>query len=261
MTESIISKVTYITDEPYVYGVIRELDIKAANINTLFRNGSIDEREYNYLQELPKKDREVYIGLKIQSNKSLYDAIQNGIVEAKCWLSEVNNLQEGEIVRVANDAVYVKRSSPLQFLKYDNIEFVEKSIYSSMLNLNGILLFFSYNSNGELNVDVKGINENELQYHNGYILSIIGQTIYLLQRSSSRDAMMFISDFYERYINRQLSVEMYRPFDKSSAYQIYGFICYDKPKQEAIKDLDIRYNLNILRILYGIVLEEYMKGR
>ena len=257
--QSLISKSNYVSERNYITGTIRELDIKAANINILFHSGLIDENLYQYLLALPKQDREIYIGNRIRQDKGIYESIQNGIKEAKIWLSEANNLKDSEIVRIANDAVYVKRTSPLGFLKYDNIEFVEKNVYSSMLNLNGIVLFFNYNKEGVLNVDVKGIGDKELGYHNGYILSIIGQTIFLLERSSSRDAMKFISDFYDQFINRVLPIGMYRPFDATSAYQIYGFLCYDEP--DNVQDVDIRYNLNVIRTLYGVVLEEYMKGK
>lgn len=271
--EEIVSKINYITPERYLTGVIRELDLKAANISILHSKGMLSDDEYNYLRSVPKIDREISIGNMINNtaerNKKgeiftttspIYACIKDGIREAKVWLYKMNNITEDEIVRVANDAIYINRSLPLSYTNNNGVEFVEKEIYSSLLQLNGVMLFFRYDNNNMLDVDIKGLGTGNEQWHNGFMLSVIGQVISLLQKSSATDALNYLSKVYEDYIQLRLPIGMYREFNSFSSFRIGNFYVSSGIGLD-IREIDISYNMNLLRNLYGVILEQYMRGR
>lgn len=271
--EEIVSKINYITPERYLTGVIRELDLKAANISILHSKGMISDDEYDYLRSVPKLDREISIGNMINNtaerNKKgeiltttspVYSCIKDGIREAKVWLYKMNNIKEDEIIRIANDAVYINRSVPLSYTSNNGVEFVEKNIFSSVLQLNGVILFFKYDNNNMLDVDIKGLGKNNEVWHNGFMLSVIGQVISLLQKSSASDALNYLSGVYENYILLRLPIGMYREFNNFSGFKIGNFYLSNDVGLD-IRQIDIGYNLSLLRSLYGIVLEQYMRGR
>lgn len=271
--EKIVSKINYITPERYLTGVIRELDLKAANISILHSKGMISDDEYNYLRSIPKIDREISIGNMInntaEKNKSgeaitttspIYSSIKDGIREAKVWLCRMNNIKEDEIIRIANDAVYINRAVPLQYTNNNGVEFSEKAIYSSLLQLNGIILFFRYNSDNMLEVDIKGLGKDNERWHNGFMLSVIGQVIILLQKSSASDALNYLSKVYEDYILLKMPIGMYREFNNLSGFRKGNFYLSNEVGLD-IRQIDIGYNLSLLRTLYGVILDQYMRGR
>lgn len=248
---------SYITDKRYVSGRIVEYDIKSANITMLRKYNKIDDNYYNYLKRLPKYDREVEVGL-LQRNREEYSGtIRNGIAEAKRKLLYSNEISPDSIVRIANDAVYINTSTDLLYTQFEDVLFVRKSISSSMLKLFNVIIFFWYNSDG-INIEVKGLGDSKY-IHMDYILSIIANTIYLLERVSINDALKFITGFYEDYINLRLEKEYYREFTPQSYYHLknsdYYLIDIDD-----INKIDIGYNLYIIRELWSIVLEKYNIG-
>ena len=105
---SIVSKLSYFTPSRYISGRIVEYDIKSANITMLKVSNVISEETYQYLQSLPKISREIEIGLLIRSNPAIFKAISSGIEKYKLKFAEANNIDENRIVRVANDAIYLK---------------------------------------------------------------------------------------------------------------------------------------------------------
>jgi hypothetical protein len=271
--EKIVSKINYITPERYLTGVIRELDLKAANISILHSKGMLSDDEYNYLRSIPKIDREISIGNMInntaEKNSSgeaitttspVYISIKDGIREAKLWLCQMNNIKEDEIIRVANDAVYINRPVPLQYTNNNGVEFSEKAVYSSLLQLNGIILFFRYNNDNMLEVDTKGLGKDNERWHNGFMLSVIGQVIVLLQKSSASDALNYLSKVYEDYILLRMPIGMYREFNSFSGFRSGNFYLSNEVGLD-IRKIDIGYNLSLLRTLYGVILDQYMRGR
>ena len=62
-------------------------------------------------------------------------------------------MQYKEVVRIANDAVFVKRSVPLKYTKFGLIEFIPKNKYSSFIKLGDLYIFFG-SSMDDLNIIV-----------------------------------------------------------------------------------------------------------
>lgn len=252
--EDIVSRISYLTPARYLSGRIVEYDIKSANITMLYKYNMISNDYFLYLSNLPKIDREIEVGNLIRKDKKFYDIIQYGIIEAKKKLFELNNLDLSSVVRIANDAVYINSSIDLAFTEFDNIIFKKKSLSSSFLKLDKLLFFFSYN-NGDLNIDIKGINPEILKLHQEYMITFIANLIYTIERVNINDALIMITNFYEEYINMKLDIGFYRELNSSSMFK-YKYGGFYISNIDTLDNIDINYNLYLLRELWSIVLEK-----
>lgn len=261
--KTIASKSNYLTPLRYQSGRIVEYDIRSANISILRTYNAIDENYYNYLKNLPKSDREIEIGLLIQRDKNIYNIISKGIEEHRLMFLEANNIKSEQIIRIANDAIYINTPFDLDNRFFgDYVEFRQKSISSSILVLsNSIIIFSKYLPNGMIDIDIKGINKN-IVYHQDYICSVLGTAIYMLDNCDIYDTMNYINEFIEKYLKLELSIEYYREFNSQSLYRIKGSemgISY--MSESDINLVDITYNYTLLRELWSIIFERINIGR
>jgi hypothetical protein len=238
----------------YISGRIVEYDIKSANITMLKKYNIIDNGYYTYLSNLPKYNREVEIGLKIRESKEYYEAIQKGIIDSKLLLFQYNDIQEPEVIRIANDAVYINRSIDLKYTQFGDVLFRQKSISDVVLKID-TLIFFYFNRNNEMNIDVKGLGNNQI-FHQKYMLSFIASVINLVEISSLNDAINFITDFYKEYISKALDIGFYRELNPMSMYKISGSN-YCISNATNINDIDISFNASLIRELYSILLSKF----
>lgn len=246
---------SYITPMKYVSGRILEYDIASANITMLRKYGKIDDNYYNYLRSIPKQNREIEIGLKIRSDNSFYQVIKQGITEAKMDLFQSNNIDPNSIVRIANDAVYINSSRDLAYTKFGDVEFKLKSINSSMIKLDKLIIFFLFNQEG-INIDVKGINQTSQLLHADFLLSAIAECIYLVERVSTKDALEFVTNLFEDYVKLKLPIQFYRELTPESLYHLKDSNFY-LTYVDSINNIDINYNLYIIRELFSIILDKY----
>ena len=258
-----ITKQQYLTPSRYISGRIVEYDIKSANISVLRNSNIISQKDYDYLASLPKILREREIGIREKNNPELYTQIQKGIKEAKKNLGSFNRIELDQIIRIANDAVYINSEVDLKYTQFGKyIQFKKKSEYNVFCNLLGVIIFCKFLEDGNIHVDVKGIGKNA-SLHENYMIYTIMSTITILERSSVEDAIQYLSSICEQYLHRNLPVGYYREFNSGSLYRSlynsygvvpYGFINateYDK------NSIDINYNYTILRELWSILVEIY----
>lgn len=239
--------------------------MKAANVSVLLQKGKISEDYYNKLNSMPKQYREIEIGLLEKSDPSYYTIISEGIREYRLKFGELNNIDGTQIVRIANDAMYINTSIDLPYIQIDKyILFRPKSEANVVIRLNKIIVFISFLSDGGISIDVKGISDDKYALHTNYILSVIATTAYYIERSSMEDAIGYISQFIEDYIKRKLDINYYRQFNSDSLFVInvrgenFGVPFVDDQYKDII---DINYNLSILRELWSIVLELYNRRK
>lgn len=252
--DKILEPDSYTTPLNYVSGRIIEYDISAANISVLLDAGKITEQEFQSFLYLPKGMREKTIGKMIRDNHELSVIIEEGIRKARFQLAELNQIQPEEIVRSAKDAVYINRFTDLKILSFGGrVAFRPKGEYQCFLRLKSFLFFFNFIDN--INVEVKGINDKLLPLHED-LLRIISNTVFILEKISPQDALRYITENIEDYINLKLDPKCYREFNYVSGYRIKksGFVIFEYPGNELI---DINCNLQILRELYKIVLDKY----
>lgn len=251
----LLDQISYLHPSRYVSGRIVEYDIKSANITMLHKYGKIDDKYFYYLYNLPKRDREIEVGNMIKTDPSIYDIIKNGIREAKIKLFDSNDIHLFDIVRIANDAVYINKSYNLKNIVFDDVEFKIKSISSVMIKLNNLIIFY-YNDNNGTNIDIKGMSEQTMLLHYDYLLNDIAQIIFLVEKVSIDEALWYFNALYDNYINLRLPKEYYRCFDSKSLYK-HNKANFYLSNIDNIKDIDINYNLVLLRELWSILLELY----
>lgn len=261
--DNIITKQNYLTPSRYISGRIVEYDIRSANISVLRNSDIISQEDYEYLASLPKILREKEIGLREKEDPTIYTSIQKGIKEAKKNLISFNQVETNQIIRIANDAVYINSNIDLEYRKFGEfIEFVPKSKYDVFCNLNNIIIFCKFDNNGNIHIDIKGIGDNII-LHRDYMVYTIMSTIALLERSGIEDAIDYLSEICRNYVNRNLPVGYYREFNSTSMYKtIYQTInMYPYGLTNVMEsdkfDLDINYNYSILRELWSILFEIY----
>ena len=272
MTVDDISKrVNYLVDIPLLINAnITEYDISKANINMLLSYGLITQEEYNKYINMPKMVREISIGKRMKNDNGTYteegklflNAISEGIAKSKYLLLKNNNVPIENIIRVANDAIYINcdYKLPITDLDINNnnvyIHFKSDNIYNIMLNLNQVTIFIYDNPmSDELRVDVKGINDRLLPKHEK-MLEFICNIITDMQRTGKESILYSFNDFYEKYVRMELPIEYYREFNSNSAYKIKGTGYYiDSPNEADINIIDINYNISVLRLLYSIILD------
>lgn len=259
---SIIKEYNYVTPIKYVSGRIIEYDIASANITMLKKYHMISDTEYQYLSKLPKHDREVKVGI-MQRDEKVLKTISNGIQKAKEDLMILNQIDPNSIVRVANDAVYINSSIDLPITEFDGVLFRPKSLNTCLLQLNKLLIFC--NCNNGINIDIKGLSENVQLLHADYMLSFIGNIIYLMERVSMEEALKEVTNFYQDYVNLKLPVGFYREFNPYSKYRITmnSFLSSDflVSNIDNLKDISIDYNLFIIRELWSIILNKCYERR
>lgn len=248
----IVDNQNYITPARYISGRIVEYDIKSANINILRKYRVIDNDYFLYLNNLPKYYREVDIGNHIRDDKNIYDILQKGIREHRHLLIDSNSIKQENIIRIANDAIFINTSYDLKVTKFDNIEFRIKSISNVMIRLLDLVLFINLDT---YNIIVIGINDNLLPMHMDF-LSFILEIVNSLERVDINSTIRKYNDFYKEYIETKLPISFYREFNSASLYKIKNsnFKISSPPD---IENLDISYNLSILRDLWNIIFTKY----
>ena len=271
MEATLWEKPNYLTDRKIISGsYITEYDISKANINILYSYNIISKELYNQLLRVDKQIREEYIGKqilkeqgygKIKNPSITYDTIKNGIIESKRRLFESNNISDIEIIRIANDAVYVERPLILQNTSFDLnnnqriITFNNKGTYTSFIQLNQVIIFFASN-NDEYKLDVKGISNELLPLHESF-LSFICEMLYYLERIDKKTVILKYEEFYKQYIELKLPIDYYREFNSNSGYRIKGSRFITRFLDDKYFDkIDISYNNFILRQIYSYILSK-----
>ena len=237
---------------------IREYDLSKANINALYSRGVIDKAMYDNLYSADKAIREKQIGLMIRSDKNIYKEIQAGIMEAKRNLILSNNIDLEDIVSIKNDAVFVMNNK-LENTTFGLMDFKLKNTYTIYIKINRYEFYYYFNSyNQEEKLDVKGINDNKLEYHRNHFMDFLLALFNTLQVDSIIPAVNILQNFSLAYINRQLDPNYYRKFNSESNFDLLNGYSSDVYVSD-INLIDIRYNYEILRDLYGVLLSFYFK--
>ena len=263
--ENIVSQMNYLTPARFISGRIIEYDLKAANISILRQKEIISQERYEYLKSLPKISREIEIGLMEKADSTIYPMLQEGIIEAKKDLVSFNKIDEDQIIRVANDAVYINSELNLKYVSFgDFIYFKPKSEYNIFCKLNSLIIFCKFLEDGNLNIDIKGLDSTDraLELHKDFMVSIIISTIVLLERSGIQSAIDYLSEVCKKYVRRELSIEYYRELTKDSIYRFPNITSFSEfgiqyATNADLPLIDISYNYNILRELWSILLEIY----
>lgn len=260
-------KKNYLLDIDYLIATtIFEYDIRKANISVLYSEGVINREYYEYLYSADRMTRQVEVGYMIKDNKEVGDILANGIAKYRKLFFEANGIFDNDILSIKNDAIFVMKKKPL-VTTFGNVEFVNKNTYSSFIKvLNKKEIYFRSDMvNQSMTIDIKGISDENLEKHQDYMLRVIGDIIYFIEVGDIRSGINYIKDFYNQYISRSLPIGYYRNFDEESKYNIMvgtGYYSMDTcSDNRMINVIDISCNINVIRDLYGILINIYFSRK
>ena len=236
-----------------------EYDLSKANINALYSRGVISKELYDTLYTSDKFIREKHIGLMIRENNNIYKEIQAGIIDAKKQLLISNNIDKENVISIKNDAVFT--TVKCNYTKFGLMDFKLKNTYTLFIKINKYEFWYYYNPiTGEEKLDVKGINDSKLDIHRNYFLDFLLELFNRLQQHGVIEAINLLHAFSIAYINRQLEIGYYRKFNSDSKYDvIVQNTIWSTISADNLSIIDIRYNYEILRDLYGVLIEYYFR--
>ena len=257
------NRVNYRSDIPYmINSYIREYDLSKANISSLYHFKVISDKEYHEFLSMPKRDREIKIGLMIKENSDIYEYIKEGILFAKKELVKTNKIYDSEIISIKNDAMFIHGRN-LPITDFGGFKFVVKNTFKTYLNLGSIEVYYTdYDNNGsiESSITIKGISDTNLQLHSDGMLSIINQICFMIDRYTIADVLTYLMGVYVEFRNRRLPMNYYRTFDSNSKYIIqsqYMVYFIDYASNDIIGNVDLTVNDAIFRELISIVFDIY----
>ncbi len=248
-----------------ISGYIREYDISKANINILYKYGVLSKEKYEYYLTADRMVRQIDIGL-MQRDSNISTILKNGIMEAKRMFFEANNIDESDVLTIHNDAIFLINKIPT-ITKFDNIEFINKNIYTSYYKLGGLEIYYFYDPiNSIENIDIKGINDDKLKIHENYFLEFLKVVFSSAQTEGIKDTLDVIITFYQQYINKELEIGYYRNFDSESVFYLNtGISNYSVFRAYTLEehnkyDLDISCNLQLIIQLYKYFSSIHLNG-
>ena len=262
---SIITSTSYHYPFGYISGRIVEYDMIKANISVLRYADIISQEQYDYLKRLPKQLREKEIGLMELKDYTLYQRKASLINEFKLQFAKLNALKDYEVIRVANDAIYVNRPMDLEYTKMNEfVEFRTGEPWDVYIGMKDLEIFYRYHQNNNV-LDIKGVNDNSLYLHNeDGMLNIFTNVIIYMERSSIDYAIEYLSDMIKQYVARQLPINYYREFNSRSMFHIVvngiSYYVLDGSRLNP-NEIEIDYNLYILRELWGIITSIYNQNQ
>jgi len=264
----IYKKHNYTADIAYLNNVfIIEYDISKANANVLFTKGAIDKKTYDFLMGSERMVRQRFVGNLQKNNPALVRILQQGIAEAKGMLFEANGLSDMDILSIKNDAVFVINKQ-LNQTQFGLIRFVPKNVYTSYYriktNLADLEMYYFYNNiSKEERLDIKGIKDEDLKYHENYFIDILKDLFYAAQSKPTEIAIRMMKDIYMKYINLEFPVEYYRTFNNNPVYHLNTFtkigtgFSMDNVDESMKGLIDISYNMHILLEIQKILMTMY----
>lgn len=261
-------QINYLADIDYLLSTyIREYDISKANINILFKYGIISKQQYEQYRIMDRQARQISIGMLLRERPELNDVLRNGIIEAKKLFFENNNIQEQDVLSIKNDAIFIINKIPT-ITKFDNIEFSLKNVYTSYYKLDSIELYYFFDIvSGLEKLDIKGINDEKLELHKKYFMEFLEVCFNSAQTYPLEDTIDIVTGFYVKYINLELEPEFYREFNALSMFRLKSISSYYSSmgvpniSKEQLNNVDIVYNLNLIRSLHQIYSGLYFSRR
>ena len=258
-------KTDYRSEIPFLFSnFIREYDISKANINILYWKGALDKSTYDELYRSPRDVRQYVIG-NLQKETRINDILMNGFIECRKIFLQENGLTDSDILSIKKDAIFVINKVP-KLTKFDNIEFVNKNIYTSYMSFFNKKIELYYSSSkvtgtGLEHIDVKGISDKNIKYHEEFMLDFLYYVFDMVENDSLENIISGFNRFYHSYINRELNIGYYRNFNASSNYTLNYKSPFNLNMSYELENinpatfsdysiLNISYNMNFLRVIF-----------
>lgn len=254
MITNMWEKSLYTKNVSWILHEMFEYDIEKANISILLQNNVISQRDYDMLCQMSKFSRQVTIG-RMQKDYRISKIVNNGFMEARKALIQTNNIDDEEIVSIRKDALCLIRKPVIT--DFGHVRFTLRNVYSMMMRCMGLELYFGYDErDNSYNIDVKGISDEKLPYHQTF-LEYLCNWLKSIQDGRIDSAIIDIMNYMRAYEERNLPIECYREFNSMSMLRIgagtYGV--FDITNDIDISIVNINFNREVLRELFRIFSE------
>lgn len=260
--EKLYEKVNYISGLKFLFSnYIREYDLSKANINVFYLKGVIDKNLYNKLMIASREERQITIGLLELEDRKNIKILADGIIEAKKMLFEANDIKDSDVLTIKNDAVFVI-NKVLNHTKFGEfLDFKLKNTFTDFIYLKGIEIYYGYNrvTNTE-NIQTKGLGK-KAYLHKDFMLDFIVYIMSEIEMGNIESAISSFTDFFNDYTTGKLDIGYYREFNSDAMYSIinspYKVFTADNDEYTKTNIININYNMNVLRDLFGYLSDKY----
>lgn len=267
MAGKLYEATNYISGLKFLFSnYIREYDLTKANISTLYLKGAIDKPLYDRLSVASREERQITIGLMELRDRNIIRLKHEGIIEAKKMLFEANNIEDRDVLTIKNDAVFVI-NKVLKNTVFENgyINFKLKNTFTDFVNLSGIEIYYGCDRILDTeNIQTKGLGKNEC-LHRDFMIDFIVYIMNEIDTGSIEVAIASFNSFFLDYINGKLDIGYYREFNPASMYSIlnspYKVFMVDDDEYTKTRVININYNMNILRELFGYISGKYFTDK
>lgn len=255
MDSKFYKKTLYTTKASWILSEIFEYDIAKANISILLEYGYISPQVFNMYSQMNRINRQIAIG-RLQQDKTYSSVISRGFEESRRKLYEANDLNEDDIIAVKKDAVYTLKK--LNVTDFGAIHFTLRSKFRIFISIMNLEIYFYWNEvTDEYDIQIKGINDDKLYYHQ-YMISSLCDILRYVQIGNINEAIKSMFELRIKYINKELEPEYYREFNNESMFRISNstYYVFDLTETEklAYKELiDSSFNNVFLTELHGIL--------
>lgn len=250
-----------------ISGIIREYDLKSANINVLRKAGAISEQDYTRYASMDKFSRERAIGILQLKRPEIKDILKEGITEARRLFFLHNNIEDYEVLSIKNDAIFVINKIAHTTDIGNGLIFVCKNEYTSFYYLRNKEFYYYFNpvDNREI-IDIKGMSDENMMKHQDFFLDFITDIFYGAQMFNIEDVILILQEYHRKYINLELPIECYRRFDNMSRFEFTKISKYADFQADFISEdykpyIDISYNLKIIMDLQRIIAGVYFQRK
>lgn len=230
---------------------IIEYDIRSAGYSLSRHYHLLNDDVLNLLDTLPKKDRQIKIGLLLRDDAEYNRRLKEAFVNIRKEFFIANSLIDDDILSIKKDAIFLlRRVSQTRF--GEDIEFVEKNVYSSYYYINKKEFYVARDR-----LDVKGISEKNLEPHREYMLDFLHNIFKMIETSDQRYVIKELVSFVDHYKSGNLDIHYYRELSNECEYRLKRkFAGYDMGliDTDDVDDLNISYNyMNYIRPLISIL--------
>lgn len=238
---------------------IIEYDIRQAGYNITKYYKLLPENQIEELSKLSKENKRIRLGLIQRNNKEYKEKLKEAFKNIRKEFFEANEITDNDVLAIKKDAIFLVK--PCLTTKFGNVRFIPKNRYSSYYNLNGLELYFS---NKRQILDAKGINDEVLKRHEGFMLEFLKDIFTLNENDPTMEkSTKLLMEFSKEYKSMQLPIEFYREFNENSLFKTHltmnneSKILYisdiSEDNEEFIGEIDIRFNfINVIMPLVRI---------
>lgn len=192
---------------------IIEYDMRSAGFNIIKKFKLLDDTKINHLESLPKDRRQITIGLYQRNNKEFAETLNSKFVEMRKLFFEANNLNDDDVISIKKDAIITTKRCYNTI--FDNVEFAEKHVYTSYYYISKFELYV-----GPTKIDLKGINDDKLKYHEDYMLDFLFKLFKLIETGSRKQIINNMIQFSNYYKRRELDIGYYRELNGDSLFRL-----------------------------------------